>query len=51
MDLICLSLSLSLPLLRRCDNAVVFVEGGVPLFHERLLSHRADSARRKEGRF
>ena len=39
----------SLPLLRRCDNAVVFVEGGVPLFHERLLSHRADSARRKEG--
>ena len=39
-----LALFLSLPLLRRCDNAVVFVEGGVPLFHERRLSHRADLA-------
>ena len=26
------------PLLRCCDNAVVFVAGGVPLFHESLSS-------------
>ena len=39
----------SLPLLRRCDNAVVFVEGGVPLFHERLLSHRAEGRSEREG--
>ena len=45
MDLICLSLSL----LRChcCDNAVVFVVGGVPLFHEGLLSRSSD---RVEGR-
>ena len=44
-----LALFLSLPLLRRCDNAVVFVEGGVPLFHERLLSHRAEGRSEGEG--
>ena len=44
-----LALFLSLPLLRRCDNAVVFVEGGVPLFHERLLSHRAEGLSEEEG--
>ena len=31
-----LSLSAPLPLLRCCDNAVVFVVCGVPLFHEGL---------------